>query len=82
MTPVGHNQDRIALAARIVAAVSRRAELEEAVGVFRCWHMCDSGQARQDLVDDGGTAGRDAEAARVVALVDAQAEGRADPDWS
>jgi hypothetical protein len=82
MTPAGHDQDRTALAERMVAAVSRRAELDEAVGVFRCWHVCDAVQARRDLVDDGGTAGQDAEAARVVALVNAQAEGRADPDWN
>jgi hypothetical protein len=82
MTPTGHDKNRTALATRMMAAVSRRADLEQAVGVFRCWHSCDAVQARQDLVDDGGMAGQDAEAARVVAIVDAQAERRADPDWN
>jgi len=82
MSPTEHERYRTALASRMVAAVSRRADLEEAVGVFRCWHVCGAAQARQDLVDGGGMAGQDAEAARVVAIVDAQAEGRADPDWS
>ncbi len=74
MTPTGHDEDRAALAARMVTALSRRTALEEAVGVLRCWHDCGTAQARLDLVDD--------EVARVAAVVDADADGRADPDWS
>ncbi len=82
MTATGHDKDRTALAARMVTALSRRTALEEAVGVVRCWHDCGTAQARRDLVDQDGVAGQDAQAARVVAIVDADADGRADPDWS
>jgi hypothetical protein len=77
-----HEARQLAVAGRIVHAMARRAAMSEAIGIVRCWQGCDAMQARRDLVDNGGdTAGQDAEAARVAALVDAMAERRADPDW-
>jgi hypothetical protein len=55
--------------------------LDEAVGIRGAWQGCDTGQARENLLADEGFAGQHAEAARIAAIVDAQAEGRTDPDW-
>ncbi|MFC4857194.1 hypothetical protein ACFPCV_27175 [Actinophytocola glycyrrhizae] len=45
------------------------------------WQHCDTTQARNDLVARGRLDGQDAEVARVVAIIDAVADGRGDPDW-
>jgi hypothetical protein len=77
-----HDDRQRAVAGRIVHGIARRAAMAEAVGIVRCWHGCDGVQAHRELVDNGGgSAGPDAEAARVTAVVDAMAERRADPDW-
>ncbi|MEU3627851.1 hypothetical protein BS329_09135 [Amycolatopsis coloradensis] len=73
--------DSFANAAWVVRALERRVAVNEAVGVLRGWQDCDAGQALADLTGDTGPAGRDAEAARIAAVVNAQADGTADPDY-
>jgi hypothetical protein len=58
----------------------RRAELNNGVGIMQIWNECGRQQARADLVAEHGQAGQDAEAQRVIAVVDAAADGRSDPD--
>jgi hypothetical protein len=70
-----------ALARRLLDTLTRAAVVEEAVGVLRCWHQCDTAQARHELTRHRGTGGRDAEAARVLSLANAAAEQHTDPDW-
>jgi GAF domain-containing protein len=73
--------EQIGVARRLVDALARRTALDEAVGILSCWQRCDTVQARHNLVKRGAVVGQDAEVARMAAVVDAQADGRADPDW-
>jgi hypothetical protein len=73
--------EQIAVARRLVDALARRTALDEAVGILSCWQRCDTVQARKNLVKRGGVVDQDAEVARMAAVVHAQADGRADPDW-
>jgi hypothetical protein len=57
-----------------------RAARNEAIGVVQVWHSCGRHQAGDDLNSPGGVAGRDAEASRIIAAVDHNACGQADPD--
>lgn len=61
--------------------LARGAARAEGVGILRSWRNCSTGQARRDLYGEHGSHGQDAEAARLAAVVDADARGRADPDW-
>lgn len=79
--PTEYGAQQIAMAGRIADALAQRAAMSEAVGIMRSWQGCGSAQARQDIADNSGADGQNAEAARVVAIVDAQADGRTDPDW-
>jgi hypothetical protein len=81
MFPPDERAEQLAVAARLAGVVTRRAALEEAVGILSCWQRCDTGQARQNLVESGDLVGQDAEVARMAAVVDARADGRADPDY-
>lgn len=72
---------RATLARRLAAALTRRAALNEGIGVLQSWHSCSSGQARRDLYETYGPSGQNAEAARVVAVVNAAAQPHSDPDW-
>jgi hypothetical protein len=81
MVPSDERAEQLAVAARMADAVTRRAALDEAVGILSCWQRCGTGQARRNLVDLGDLVGRDAEVARMAAVVDARADGRADPDY-
>lgn len=81
MTAEPSSTDRVASARRITEAVVRRAAVNEGVGVLQCWSGGDSRQARQELYDRHGVGGPEAEAVRVAAVVDADANGRADPEW-
>ncbi|HEV2087694.1 MAG TPA: hypothetical protein VGR21_05230 [Cryptosporangiaceae bacterium] len=72
---------RLKLARHLVAAVHGRAALDEAVGVLRYWGDCGAQQARQQLYAGHGARGRQIEAARVAAVVDAAADRRGDPEW-
>jgi hypothetical protein len=81
MTAQGGRAEQIALAHRVVRALDRRNRLDEAVGVLHRWTGRDTAEVRRNLVGRNGPAGQDAEAAGVTAIVDAQADARADPDW-
>jgi hypothetical protein len=65
-------------ARRVADGVLRRTALHEATGVLRAW----SGGDPRALLDDHLAPGeREVEAARVVAVVDAEALLSGDPDW-
>jgi hypothetical protein len=81
MAPSDERAEQLVVAARLVGAVTRRAALDEAVGILSCWQRCDTRQARQNLAELGNLVGQDAEVARMAAVVDARADGRADPDY-
>ncbi|RSN54596.1 hypothetical protein DMH01_36015 [Amycolatopsis sp. WAC 04182] len=73
--------ESLEIAARLVQALEGRAVVSEAVGVLQGWQGCDFAQALDGLSGGTGQAGREAEAARIAAIVDAQADGTADPDY-
>jgi hypothetical protein len=60
----------------------RRSALSEGVGILQVWQICGSRQARTDLLAEHGRRDQNAEADRMIAVVDAAAEGRSDPDVS
>ncbi|MDX8034065.1 hypothetical protein SK803_27935 [Lentzea sp. BCCO 10_0856] len=76
MTSPGCGSGDTAAARRLVEAIARRAALHEAVGVVQAW-----GGGLERLRDQQDDADREAEVARVNAVIDAAAEQRADPDW-
>lgn len=70
-------QCRAESAWRLQERMRLRTMLHEGVGILRVWHLCGQQHASDQLdVPEG----RDAEAARVIAVVNAAADGRADPD--
>jgi hypothetical protein len=70
-------QWRAERARRLEERMRLRTALHEGVGILRVWHICGQQHARDQLdVPEG----RDVEAARVIAAVNATADGRADPD--
>ena len=78
----GPERKREAAARSLVERVLRRAELNEAIGILQAWRGCGEQEARDDMHADHGTAGQHAEASRMIAVVNADADGRADPDVS
>jgi chorismate mutase len=78
MTSPSRGSGDTAAAQRLVDAIARRAALHEAVGIMRAWGGDD---VLERLCDQHSDAEREAEIARVSAVVDAAAEQRADPDW-
>ncbi|MEV7094966.1 hypothetical protein AB0M80_19225 [Amycolatopsis sp. NPDC051045] len=79
MTPPDPDADSPAAAGRLLLdSLAARVAVDEAVGILQGWQGCDAAQARHDLT---GGAGLGAEAARVAAVVDARADGTADPDF-
>ncbi|MFI9454799.1 hypothetical protein [Amycolatopsis sp. NPDC052450] len=81
MTSPKPDPELLETAARLVQALEGRAAVNEAVGVLQGWQGCDTAHALDELTDGTGPAGRDAEAVRIAAIVDAQADGTADPDY-
>lgn len=81
MTSPGRGSGDAAAAQRILDAIRRRAALHEAVGVVLVWGGDNRSDVLERLCDRRSEADREAEVARVNAVVDAAAEGRADPDW-
>lgn len=71
----------LAAAGRLLDSLAGRAAVGEAVGILQGWRGCDAAQALRDLAGSTGAAGLGVEAARVAALVDARADGTADPDY-
>ncbi|SMC53875.1 hypothetical protein [Lentzea albidocapillata] len=80
MTSPSRGSGDAAAAQRLVDAVTRRAALHEAIGVVRAWSG-DRDDVAAWFCDRRSDAEREAEVARVNAVVDAAAERRADPDW-
>ncbi|RSM63034.1 hypothetical protein DMH03_13430 [Amycolatopsis sp. WAC 01376] len=77
MTSPKPDPELLEAAAGLVRALEGRAAVNEAVGVLQGWQGCDTAHALNAAID----AGRDAEAVRIAAIVDAQADGTADPDY-
>ncbi|GAB2747072.1 hypothetical protein [Amycolatopsis magusensis] len=75
-TPDGHE----VAARRLVERVQRRVALNEAVGIMQAWRDCGQQEARDDLRVEHGVAGQQVEADRLIAVVNADARSRADPD--
>jgi hypothetical protein len=67
-------------ARHLLEQLRRRAVLSEGVGILQVWRLCEQQQARHELHAEHGDAGQGAEACRLIAAVDADADGRADPD--
>ncbi|WP_290056841.1 hypothetical protein [Amycolatopsis solani] len=67
-------------ARRLLARTELRAAANEAVGILQVWYACRREQARDELDVTGTAAGQEVEARRIIAVVDAAANGRADPD--
>ncbi|SDJ50992.1 hypothetical protein SAMN04488074_102244 [Lentzea albidocapillata subsp. violacea] len=80
MTSPSRGSGDAAAAQRLVEAVTRRAALHEAIGVVRAWSGDRDGVPAW-FCERRSDAEREAEVARVNAVVDAAAERRADPDW-
>ncbi|GAB3158442.1 hypothetical protein [Amycolatopsis sp. NPDC004378] len=68
------------VARRLLTRTELRAAENEAVGILQVWHDCRREQARDELDVTGTAAGQEVEARRIIAVVDADANGRADPD--
>lgn len=81
MTSAQPDPEALATAVRLVDALEGPAAVNEAIGILRGWQGCDAAQALDNLTGGAGPAERDAEAARIVAVVNAQADGTADPDY-
>jgi hypothetical protein len=81
MADSAERAEQIAVARRLSHALARQTAFDEAVGIVSCWQGCGPVQARRNLVGHDGAAEQDAEVDRLAALVDARADGRADPDW-
>jgi hypothetical protein len=79
MTSTG-DRAREAAARRLLERLRQRVVLSEGVGILQTWHLCGQQEARDDLRAVHGRAGQDTEATRIVAVVDADADGRMDPD--
>ncbi|MFI6026623.1 hypothetical protein [Amycolatopsis magusensis] len=75
-TPDGHE----VAARRLLERVRRRIALNEAVGIMQAWRDCGQQEARDDLRTEHGAAGQQVEADRLIAVVNAEARSRADPD--
>lgn len=68
------------MALRVLERLRLRTALDEGVGILQVWNACEQQQARADLRAEYGWAGQGTEASRMIAVVDATAEERADPD--
>ena len=72
--------EREAVARNLLQRVHQRAALSEGVGILQTWRLCGQKQVRADLFAEHGRTGQDTEARRVIAVVNAAADRRADPD--
>ena len=78
--PVPDPHRREEAARRLQDRTRLRAALNEGVGILQVWNVCEQQQARDQLLAGNGAAGQDAEADRMIAVVDTVADNRADPD--
>jgi hypothetical protein len=76
----GSESWRAQTARDLLERMHRRATLSEGVGILQAWRLCRQQQARDELYAEHGGAGQGAEARRMIAVVDASADGRADPE--
>jgi hypothetical protein len=76
----GSDSWREASARRILTRLRLHTALNEGVGILQTWNLCGQQEARDELFSQHGDAGQDAEADRMIAIVDAAARGRTDPD--
>jgi len=76
------DREREAAARRLLERLRQRVVLSEGVGILQTWHLCGQQEARDDLRAVHGRTGQNTEATRMIAAVDADADGRADPDGS
>jgi hypothetical protein len=67
-------------ACRLLDQMRLRTALNEGVGILQVWNACEQRQAREQLLTDNGSSGQDAEADRMIAVVNAAADHSADPD--
>lgn len=74
--------DVTARARQIVAAMQERVALAEGAGVLQGWEHSSSRQAQRNLRDRHGEHGQNTEAARMIAVVNANAAQGTDPDWN
>jgi hypothetical protein len=72
--------DREAAARHILERLRQRAELDKGIGILQVLNLCGQQQARADLAAEHGRSGQDREARRVIADIEAGADGQADPD--
>jgi hypothetical protein len=70
------------MAESLLERLRLRAAASECVGILQVWHDCGQQQARHELHLGHGSRRSDAEARRVIAVVDAAAGERIDPDAS
>ncbi|WP_044851176.1 hypothetical protein [Amycolatopsis orientalis] len=69
-----HRQE---MAKELLERVRTRTEVSRAIGILQVWNACDRRTASYDLRD--GREHRD-DAQRMIAVVDAAADGSSDPD--
>jgi hypothetical protein len=60
--------------------LQQRTTLNEGIGILQSWNDCEQQQARDQLITDNGSPGQNAEANRMIAVVNATADDTADPD--
>ena len=75
-----HQDAREQAAHRLLHRLHQRTTLNEGIGILQSWHGCEQQQARDRLRDANGSTGQNAEAVRMIAVVDATADDHADPD--
>ena len=76
-----HDQAAREQAARhLLRSLRQRTRFNQGIGILQAWTDCERQQARRRLLDDNGVSGRNAEADRMIAVVDEEADGTADPD--
>ena len=76
----GSKQSHDAAARLVLERLNRRVALNEAIGILQVWRGCGRHQARRDMHARHGAAGQHVEATRMIAVVNAVADGRKDPD--
>jgi hypothetical protein len=69
-------------ARHLLERMQRRTTLSEGVGILQVWRSYRQQQARDELYAKHGGTGQGAEACRMIAVVDAAADSRADPEAS
>jgi hypothetical protein len=77
-TPDQNTRERAAH--QLLHRLEQRTALNEGIGILQTWNDCEQQQARDQLRTDNGVTGQNAEADRMIAVVNATADDTADPD--